>query len=100
MTETTKVEGGVTIEQELEYFKEQLPSLLDKHEGKIVLIKNREIIGIYPSNQEALREGARLFGLGGFLAKPIQEQEQEVSIPALLLGILRADNQHSGQRSD
>jgi hypothetical protein len=45
------------------------------HEGQAVLIKGREIIGIYPTEDEAVAEGSRRWPLEGFMAHTIHRQE-------------------------
>lgn len=59
--------------------------------GSFVVIKGEELIGNYSTIQEALAEGARRFGLDSFLVRKVETKTEEISIPALTLGILRAD---------
>jgi hypothetical protein len=80
------------LEKEREFFKKNLPELLAKSNGRIVLIKGEELIGIYNTPEEALSEGARRFGLQSFLVRTIAEKQEDISIPALSLGILNANS--------
>ena len=46
------------LETEIAFYKETKPELLRSgHEGRIVLIRGREIIGVFVVKQEAYREG-------------------------------------------
>ena len=82
------------LEKEREYFKKQRDEWLSRHAGKFVLIKGEELIGVFDTQQEALTEGARRFGTASFLVRQVEESEQLVYIPALTLGILRANSTH------
>lgn len=83
------------LEQELAYYAEHLAEWLAKHQGKFVLVKGRELVGVFENQNEALAEGARRFGLESFLARRVEEAEELVHVPALTLGLLRADSEHS-----
>jgi hypothetical protein len=79
------------LDQELAYFNEHKAEWLKAHKDRVALIKGRELAGLYDNENQAVMEGARRFGLQSFLVKRIQESAQEVSAPALALGILCAD---------
>ena len=59
------------LEQEICAFDANREKLLAEHKGEFVLIKGSEIIGIYPTYGDALREGYHRFGEGEFLAQEI-----------------------------
>jgi hypothetical protein len=81
------------LEKERQYFSEHHAELLSRHLGKIVLIKDEELVGSFNTIEEALAEGARRFGLTPFLVREVSAtEEKEVNIPALVLGLLRADS--------
>jgi hypothetical protein len=79
------------LETERQFYSENLATWLTQHPGKHVLVKGRELIGAFDTNEEALSEGARHFGLEPFLVRRVQERQEDVNIPALTLGILRAN---------
>jgi hypothetical protein len=61
--------------------------------GKVVLVKDEELIGAFNTIEEALAEGARRFGLTPFLVREVTaSEEKKVKIPALTLGLPRADS--------
>lgn len=82
------------LDKERKYFEARRAEWLKIHPGKYVLVKDEELIGVFNIQQEALIEGARRFGTDSFLVRQVEESEQLVYIPALTLGILRADSAH------
>ncbi len=83
------------LDAERQFYSENLAQWLGQYPGKFVLVKGQELIGAFDTAEEALAEGARRFGLEPFLVRRVQERQEEVNIPALTLGILRADTTRS-----
>lgn len=84
------------LDKERNFYNEKREELVSQHLGKFVLIKEEEVVGVYNKIEEALAEGARRFGMQPFLVRQIsQPAENEINIPALTLGILRADSPRS-----
>jgi hypothetical protein len=79
------------LDTERQFYAENLADWLKLYPGKIVLVKGRELVGTFDTDQDALAEGSRRFGLEPYLVRRVKEQQEDVSIPALTLGILRAD---------
>ncbi len=66
----------MALEKELETYKQKLPELLAE-EGKFVLIQDSEVVGIYTSYEDAIKEGYSKFGPNKpFLVKRIQSMDQ------------------------
>ncbi len=80
------------LEAERTYFEKMLAEWLNVYTGKVALVKGELLVGVFDDESDALAEGARRFGSESFLIRRIQERQDEVSIPALMLGILRASN--------
>jgi hypothetical protein len=78
------------LEQERLFYAAHEPEWLETHEGKFVVVKGEELVGIFDSLDEALAAGATRFGLSSFLVRRVGEGEQTVTIPALTLGLLGA----------
>ena len=55
------------LSKELEYFKEHQQELVEKHEGKFLVIKDQKVQGVYDSEMEAYTEAKKKFELGSFL---------------------------------
>ena len=79
------------LENELQYFEKNRKQWVSLYQGKFVLIKGEELLGIFDKPEDALAEGARRFGLASFLVLRVEETTEPIYIPALTLGILRAD---------
>jgi Family of unknown function (DUF5678) len=81
------------LETERKYFSEHFDELNSRYPGKYVLIKDSNLIGAFNTIEEALADGARRFGLIPFLVRQVTAvPEKEINIPALTLGLLRADS--------
>jgi len=87
------------LEEERHFYDERLPDLLATHPGQFVLIKGPQLIGTYNSQEEALAEGGRRFGLSSFLVRQVLQDQPEVKIPALTLGVLSANTARTNDRS-
>lgn len=79
------------LDVERAYFESTRAELEARFPGRFVLIKDQEVIGAFNTIQEALTEGTRRFGLNSFLVRQVGVPVQGISVPALALGILRAD---------
>lgn len=66
----------MALERELETYKNKFPEL-KQHEGKFVLIQDEEVIDVFTSYEDAIKEGYKKFGLEHpFLVKQIHSIEQ------------------------
>lgn len=64
-----------TLDTEITTYNAQLPSLME-HQGKFVVIKGDNVIGIYDTYGDALKQGYEKLGLENFLVKCIMPAEQ------------------------
>ena len=87
------------LETELAYFDQNRESWKTQYPCKFVLIKGSSLVGTHDTMEAALDDGSRRFGLSSFLIRRVGEDSKEISIPALALGILRANPAHSASRS-
>lgn len=55
------------LEKELKYYKDHQDELVSKYDGKYLVIKDEEIIGIYDTKEEAYNEPQKNHPLGTFL---------------------------------
>jgi hypothetical protein len=76
------------LQTERAYFDAKLPEWMTQYAGQWLLIKGEQLIGAFPTVDEALAEGARRFGRDAFLVRQVQATPTEVRVPALTLGIL------------
>jgi hypothetical protein len=83
------------LETERDYFEKHREDLLRQYPGKFVVIKDQQLVGSFETIQDALGAGAREFGTTSFLVRRTDESPEDVSIPALTLGLLSADSSQS-----
>lgn len=76
-TELPPARPGDTLAEEGETYRREVGRLLaEGNEGRHVLIKGREIIGIWETHLEAMARGYERFLLQPFLVHQIQERER------------------------
>jgi hypothetical protein len=83
------------LEKELSFFDKNLKNWLTKYPGKFIVIKEEELIGVFDTNEQALSAAASRFGLQSYLIRRVQEQQEDLKLPALTLGLLYANPAHS-----
>ena len=83
------------LETERQYFERNREELLRKFPGKFVVIKDEQLLGSFDSIEDALAGGAREYGVTSFLVRRTDQVPEDAAIPALTLGLLRADSPHS-----
>ncbi|MBZ5676431.1 MAG: hypothetical protein LAP61_19490 [Acidobacteriia bacterium] len=75
----------MALERELETYKSKLPELLtNEGEGKYVLIHGDQVVDVFGTYEDAIKEGYSKFQLEPFLVKQIQTVEQVQFISRLL----------------
>ena len=57
------------LEKEFRYYLEHQDELVEKYNGKFIVIKNREVIGAFDSELEAIDKTAEKHELGTFLVQ-------------------------------
>ena len=87
------------LDQERAFYAQHLDELRTKYPDKFVVIKDDHLAGAFATEDEALAFGARQFGLTPFLVRNVNQMGNiELNVPALTLGILRADPTHPIRR--
>jgi hypothetical protein len=81
-----------TLDKELETYSLKETELRQNHLGRYVLIKGDTVVGFFNSINEALSEGTRLYGLEPYLVRRVGDPVTKLQVPALSLGLIRADN--------
>jgi len=83
------------LDAERQFYSENLSSLLAQYSGRFIVVKGHAVVGAFGTADEAMREGARRFGLESFLLRLVTAHSPSISIPALTLGLLHADPPHT-----
>jgi hypothetical protein len=82
------------LENELKVFQDNLQNWLPSREGRFVLIKGEDI-DFFNTMDAALIEATKRYGLDSYLVRQVALKQDEIVIPALSLGLLRANIPHS-----
>ncbi len=75
------------LDAETATFQEHRDELLGSAEGKFVLVKGEQVVGVYDSKRDAITEGYRRFGNTPFLVKQVLKVETPQNFVSQLLGI-------------
>jgi len=57
----------MNLTEQFNWYLENQENLVERYNGKILVIKDKEIAGVYDSEDEALIEATKRFGLGNFI---------------------------------
>jgi len=60
-----------TLNKEFEYYLANQDALVEKYNGKFIVIKNEEIIGVFDNELTAVEETSKHHELGTFLVQPV-----------------------------
>ena len=75
----------MALETELATYKSKLPELVaGNNEGKFVLIHGTDVVDVYGTYEDAIKEGYAKFRLEPFLVKQVQAIEQVQFISRLV----------------
>ena len=83
------------LDMERRFYDQHLSEYLERYPCRYVVIKASELIGVFDRIEEALTEATRLFGLDSYLVRQVLPAQQEVSVPALSLGLLGANSSYT-----
>ena len=67
-----------SFEQNVQLYEDELPRLLEKHEGKFLLIHQAASVDLFESADAALTAGYSRFGAGEFLIKEVLRRDLEI----------------------
>lgn len=75
------------LKNELDYFEKIRNELMEKAKDEFVLIKNRNLIETFKSEDDAIRRGYKEFGNKPFLVKKVTETDEATHFTNLLIAI-------------
>ncbi len=75
------------LEVELKTYEQHRDQLLGTAEGKYVLIRNDQVLGVFDSKMDAIAQGYQRFGNVPFLVKQILKVEVPQNFVSNLLGV-------------
>ena len=81
------------LAEEYEFYRQKRSELIKQSNNKFALIKGKELVGVFDTDQDAYKAGLLRFGNVPFLIVRIQEGDDRNWIPVLQLGLLNAGSQ-------
>lgn len=60
------------LKQEFEYYLAHQAEMVSRYNGKFIVLKNREVIGVYDSELGAVAETQKTHALGTFLVQKVE----------------------------
>ena len=83
-----RISGVDVLRREVEAYERMKEELLKRYRGKVVVIKDGRLEGVYDSEEEAFRSVVEKYGLVPVLIKRVEERERPEEIPAYTYGFL------------
>ena len=77
-----------SLREELEAYEKMKAELLEKYRGKVVVIKDGRLVGVYDSEEEAFKDVLEKYGFVPVLIKRVVEKEKPEEIPSYTYGLL------------
>lgn len=63
------------LRQEFDYYIANQKELVEKYRGRVIVIKGKQVVGVYRNEVEAVTESERKFELGTFLVQKCEPGE-------------------------
>jgi hypothetical protein len=57
------------LKREFDYFRENQEELVDKYKGKVVVIKECRVVGVFDNEIEAVEQASKVHDVGTFLVQ-------------------------------
>jgi len=64
------------LEKEFKYYLAHQDELVKRHNGKFLVIRDEQVVGVYSSEFEAIEEARKTFPLGTFLVQKCEPGSQ------------------------
>lgn len=60
------------LQSEFEYYLRNQAAFVEKYNGKVVVLKDQEVIGVFDAEEEAIKETQKKHELGTFLVQRVE----------------------------
>ena len=67
------------LQKEFDYYLAHQDKLVAKYEGKVLVIRDAKVVGVYDSEVEAISEASKTYPLGTFLVQRCEAGEDSVT---------------------
>jgi hypothetical protein len=72
--------------EELKFFIQHQEELVQRYEGKVLALQNKEVVGVYDSPLEAYLEAQKTHSLGTFMIQPCEPGPSAYTVTINSLG--------------
>lgn len=69
-----------TLSDEFHYYLEHQADFVKKYDGKVIVLKNHEVLGAYESELDALVETTKEHEQGTFMVQKVSEGEEDYTV--------------------
>lgn len=70
---------STSLEKEFQFFLDNRADLVKKYKGKVIVIRDRAVVGVFETEPEAVAESQKKFELGTFLVQKCAEDKESYS---------------------
>ena len=77
----------IAFTEELNFFMENQEALVREHGGETLVLRGREILGVYPTALTAYLEAQKNYELGTFMIQPCMAGLEAYSITVTSVGV-------------
>ncbi len=79
------------FQKELDFFQKQQEELVEKHDGKTLVIIGNEVIGAYENPLEAYIEASKSYEVGSFMIQPCKPGPDAFTVTISTLGTINTE---------
>ena len=62
----------IPLKEEFEYYLSKQSDMVKKYNGKVIVIKNKTVIGVYENQLQAIKETQKTHKIGTFLVQKVE----------------------------
>lgn len=66
------------LQEEFEYYLDNKKKFHEKYEGKFIVLKNKQVIGVYEDRLIAINETRKMYELGTFLVQHVADTDEQI----------------------
>lgn len=66
------------LQEEFEYYLNNKKFFHEKYEGKFIVLKNKQVIGVYENRLLAINEARKMHELGTFLVQHVADSDEQI----------------------
>ena len=78
----------MVLEAEIRYFDQHCREWLNAHAGEFAVIRDKELLGFFATDEEALKAGVGKWGSVSFLIREVLDEQRIEKVPALACGLM------------